>query len=90
MEIQAVQLVIAGRVQGVGYRASAQAAARDLGIRGWVRNRPDGTVEILAEGEAEPLERFVAWCREGPPAARVSRIDRTPVTPEANPAFEIR
>jgi len=69
--------LVRGRVQGVGYRASAQAAAERLGLVGWVRNRRDGSVETLAEGEPEALGRYVAWCRRGPPGASVSGVEET-------------
>jgi acylphosphatase len=62
-------------VQGVCYRASAADAARGLGLTGWVRNLPDGTVEAVAEGPRQDLERLVAWCRQGPPAARVAEVE---------------
>ncbi len=68
-------LVIHGRVQGVGYRDATVAAALDHGVTGWVRNRRDGTVEAHAQGDVEVIERFIAWCRQGPPLARVASID---------------
>lgn len=71
-------LLITGRVQGVWYRASAQAEARRLGVRGWVRNLPDGEVEARVEGEREAVNAFVAWCRRGPPNARVDDVDVSP------------
>ena len=64
-----------GRVQGVGYRYWTVAQARALGVDGWVRNRSDGSVEILACGLAESVEALVARCRGGPPGARVTAID---------------
>lgn len=69
-----VHLWVEGRVQGVFFRASTQAEARRLGLTGWVKNCPDGSVEAAAEGEKEKLEALVAWCRSGPPGARVDRI----------------
>lgn len=62
---------ITGRVQGVAFRWYARERAADLNLVGWVRNRPDGTVQVLAEGEREDLERMLDWCRIGPAAARV-------------------
>ncbi len=67
--------VISGRVQGVGFRFFTQEAAAREGIQGWVRNAPDGRVEIEAEGDAEALDRFEHRVRHGPPGARVDRVD---------------
>ena len=72
-----LRLSIAGRVHGVCYRMRAADAGQRLGITGWVRNRPDGTVEIVAEGEEAPLREFAAWCRRGPPHAQVTGVDET-------------
>jgi acylphosphatase len=68
-------LHVAGRVQGVWYRESARRTATELGVRGWVRNLPDGRVEAVAEGPRAAVERFIAWCHLGPPAADVSGVD---------------
>ncbi len=64
-----------GRVQGVGFRYFVRSHAQRLGVRGWVRNRRDGAVELEAEGPREALERLLALIRQGPPAARVERVD---------------
>jgi acylphosphatase len=69
------RLLIFGRVQGVFYRNWATGEARALGLRGWIRNCGDGSVEAMAFGEAEAVDAFVARCRKGPPAAVVERID---------------
>jgi len=69
------RLVIAGRVQGVGFREATVDAARAAGVVGWVRNRADGTVEVLAQGSSDAVDRLVAWCRRGPPLARVTGVD---------------
>jgi acylphosphatase len=71
---------IRGRVQGVGYRDAAVQAAFEFEVHGWVRNREDGGVEAHVQGEAEAVERFVAWCRRGPPLARVQEIELADVT----------
>lgn len=73
----ALRLVVRGRVQGVGYRAWAVGTARALGLSGWVRNRRDGTVEILAAGPAEALERLAAACRRGPPSCEVTSVEQS-------------
>jgi len=91
MTLEARRLVIRGRVQGVGYRDAAVQAAFELGVCGWVRNRPDGSVEALAQGEPEAIERFVAWCRRGPPLARVADVASTDALVDgALAAFEMR
>jgi acylphosphatase len=83
--------VIGGQVQGVGFRFFTQAAAVREGIYGWVRNQPDGSVEIQAEGEAEALERFEHRIRHGPPGARVERVDASDTVPDhQNRGFNIR
>jgi acylphosphatase len=68
-------LRILGRVQGVWYRASAQAEASRLGLAGWVRNRNDGSVEALVIGPHVEVETFIAWARQGPPKAQVLRVE---------------
>lgn len=70
-----VHLVIRGTVQGVFYRATARDTARSLGVTGWVRNRPDGSVEAVVEGEANAVEKMIAWCQKGPPMASVSEVE---------------
>jgi acylphosphatase len=70
-----VRLVIAGRVQGVAFRAHAADEAARLGVSGWVANLADGRVEAVAEGERPAVEAFVAWCRRGPRLAQVDRVD---------------
>ena len=73
--LSARRAVVRGRVQGVGFRYFAERAARELGIRGWVRNRPDGTVETLAEGEGEAVDRYLDRLRKGPLGSRVDAVD---------------
>jgi len=82
------RLVIAGRVQGVGFRYAFADEARVRGLAGWVRNRRDGTVEALVCGPAPAVEAIVAWTRLGPPAARISSVDVEEAI-AASGAFEI-
>src|SRR3954463_10883777 len=77
------RLRIHGRVQGVFYRGWSVATARALGLRGWVRNRRDGSGEMLVQGDPTQVEAMIARCREGPPAARVERVDVTEAGEEA-------
>jgi acylphosphatase len=71
----AYALKIHGMVQGVGFRYSAVRAARNYGVAGWVRNERDGTVGVFCEGEKQAVDRFLAWCRKGPPAANVRNVE---------------
>ena len=71
------RLRIMGRVQGVAFRASTVVAARALGVSGWVANRADGSVEVVAEGDAAGIVALVRWCHCGPPAARVDSVEVT-------------
>ncbi|HEY7422100.1 MAG TPA: acylphosphatase [Gaiellaceae bacterium] len=68
-------LVIYGFVQGVGFRFAVQRAAESRGVSGWVRNRPDGAVEAVFEGEPDDVEALVDFCRRGPRGAEVERVD---------------
>ena len=77
MEDKRVHLVIEGTVQGVFYRASARDKADSLGLTGYVMNLPDGSVEAVAEGKTDSIDEFIAWCRTGPPNARVSDVKIT-------------
>jgi acylphosphatase len=80
-------VVIAGRVQGVGYRAWLCGQADDLGITGWVRNRRDGTVEAHFEGPEDAVEELLRGCRRGPALARVSEITETIAQETGDPGF---
>jgi acylphosphatase len=73
-----LRLEITGRVQGVWYRGATEAEARRLGVDGWVRNRPDGSVEALIEGEADAVRALADWCRRGPSGARVAGVRESP------------
>lgn len=86
-----MRIVACGLVQGVGFRYATVREARRLGLVGWVRNRTDGSVEILAEGEPGRVEDLLAWCRHGPPGARVAEVLHHPVEPaETLTEFGIR
>jgi acylphosphatase len=79
-------LRIRGKVQGVFFRESARIEATRLGLTGWVRNREDGSVEAVAEGEPAALEDFIRWCHQGPPSARVSEVEHA----QSEPTGEFR
>jgi acylphosphatase len=72
-----VRLVIEGKVQGVWFRDSTRRKAMELGVCGWVKNRSDGGVEVLAEGSPDAVEQLAAWCHEGPPHAMVRNVRET-------------
>ena len=71
-------LVVVGLVQGVGFRYAAERKAAELAIRGWVRNRTDGTVEAVIQGTPEAVAGMIAWARNGPRHARVERVEVEP------------
>ncbi len=90
--MKTVRLRAHGRVQGVFFRDSMRAEAERLGVSGWVRNDPDGTVEAVVSGEPGAVDALVAWAREGPAGARVERLDATDEPPADGAAqrFEVR
>lgn len=83
---------ISGRVQGVWYRGTTGSVANKLALSGWVRNRPDGSVEALFQGPAAAVEEMLAWCHKGPVAARVDRVTVTDETvdPTLPNPFKVR
>jgi acylphosphatase len=83
------RVTVAGRVQGVGFRFFAERSARELGVKGWVRNLPDGNVESVAEGDEESIARYLARLREGPRMGQVERVQIEEVSWSGFPSFEI-
>lgn len=84
-----IHLVVEGRVQGVFFRASCAREAEARGLAGWVRNVPDGRVEAVFEGAEPQLEEIVAWCRQGPPGARVDEVSVAREEPVGEAGFRI-
>ena len=81
--------IVSGRVQGVFYRDSCRQMARRLGVRGSVRNRHDGAVEVVAEGDRDAVDALLAWCREGPPRANVTGLAITDEPPIGESSFRV-
>ena len=86
---RATHFTVSGRVQGVGFRAHVADAARAEGLDGWVRNLPDGNVEVQAEGDAEALSRFEWRLWQGPPLSRVDDVASEDVVPAGTRGFRI-
>lgn len=82
-------VVVRGVVQGVGFRYYCLREAERLGVRGWVRNEPDGSVAGHFEGTAEAVDALVAWCRSGPAYARVDAVDERPATTRGARSFNV-
>lgn len=80
---RAIAATVTGRVQGVGFRYTTQRRGQELGLVGWVRNHPDGSVETWAQGSEDALQRFVVFLEQGPPAARVTTVDLQDVALDA-------
>ena len=74
MKVRA-HVFVSGRVQGVFFRYETRNEARMRGVKGWVRNMPDGRVEAVFEGEEEAVKELIEFCRRGPPGARVTKVD---------------
>jgi acylphosphatase len=87
--LTAVHIKIRGLVHGVSFRSSMAQLASDLGVRGWVRNLPDGTVEAFLEGDERKVMRVVDWARLGPPRARVDKLDVEQAAPRNHRDFRI-
>lgn len=84
-----VRVIVSGRVQGVSYRDACRREAVGQQVSGWVRNRPDGTVEAVFEGDREALDAMVAWARLGPPAASVDRVELFEEAPAGLTGFRV-
>lgn len=83
-------MIVSGRVQGVFYRDGCRRTASGLGVRGWVRNRGDGTVEVVAEGSRAAVGGLLEWCRQGPSRAHVTGTEVSDETPRGERSFEVR
>ena len=89
MQQQCVKAIVKGKVQGVFYRASTREQAEQLGLVGYAHNKPDGSVEVVACGSADAIEKLLAWMEEGPPDARVDHIEATEMCYKAFQEFSI-
>jgi DNA ligase D-like protein (predicted 3'-phosphoesterase) len=87
---RAVRLAVTGSVQGVGFRAATQRRALESGVTGWVRNEPDGTVAVHAEGSADGVQRLIEFLGHGPRGGRVERVVCTEVRPQGHEQFAVR
>ena len=85
-----VRVVVSGRVQGVFFRVECERRARELGVAGFVRNLADGRVEATFEGPDDAVEGALAWCREGPPWAKVESVEATEEPPVGEREFRVR
>jgi acylphosphatase len=88
--VTARRVIVHGRVQGVGFRLAVAHAARTRGVAGWVRNRPDGTLEALFEGDEEAVESLVRFCHAGPRGAEVARVEVDAAEPSGSDGFAVR
>ena len=90
MESERRHVTVYGFVQGVGFRFAVERAARTRGVAGWVRNRPDGTVEAVFEGDPDDVEALVDFCRRGPHGSEVERVDVAVESVEGLAGFRVR
>jgi len=84
------RVIVRGRVQGVFFRDATRQEARRRDVAGWIRNRPDGSVEAAFEGEPDAVQALVDFCREGPSSADVDAVEATEEPPEGLSGFEVR
>jgi acylphosphatase len=89
VEVERRHVTVYGFVQGVGFRFAVERTARTRDVSGWVRNRPDGAVEAVFEGEPANVEALVGFCREGPRGADVERVDVVAESPEGLAGFRV-
>jgi len=87
--VTAVHIRIRGLVHGVSFRSTMAQVASDMGVRGWVRNLPDGSVEAFLEGDERKLKRVIDWAKLGPPHARVDKLEVEQATPRNHRDFRI-
>ena len=85
-----VHVLVSGRVQGVFYRAWAEGTSKELGLKGWVRNLPDGRVEAVFEGGKSSVEKMVGLCEKGPAHAKVEKVEMKEERPSGFQGFEVR
>ena len=90
MELKHFKIIVSGNVQGVFYRASAKDKANELGVRGFVRNEPNGDVYLEVEAEEDILYKFIKWCNLGPTRAKVDRMEAIPGEVVGFTSFEIK
>ena len=84
-----VHVRVSGRVQGVFFRAEARSRAESLGLSGWIRNEPDGSVAAVFAGEPERVDSMVEWCRRGPAGARVDEVEVSDAADEPGDGFRV-
>ncbi|ASZ13957.1 acylphosphatase [Chitinophaga pendula] len=89
MSVVYKEIIVKGIVQGVYFRATTRDIARQLGVKGQVKNLPDGSVHIIATGDDNAIEQFIAWCRQGPPDANVEELQILPLPAQHFDTFEI-
>lgn len=87
---KAAELIVYGKVQGVFYRKSTLNKAQELGLHGWVENKADGTVHIIAQGSAQAVQSLATWCRKGPSQAQVEKVEQKAIAPIETDLFKIK
>jgi acylphosphatase len=90
MAVQRIHAVIYGKVQGIYFRAYTQAEGNKIGVKGWVKNRADGAVEVVVEGAPEKVAAMLAWLKQGSPGSRVEKVEVREERPVGETQFNIR